>query len=409
MDTLTPDEMRRIVDALYLVHHLYGEIANRDTLLAMIIEQSKTVANAEGGSLLLYDEGSDELYFHVALGDTGDMHALKREIRLGMGQGIAGEAASSRRTICVNNAEQDPRVYREADDVSRTMTRSLLAAPLLHGDRLVGVLEVLNKEGDGSFTDSDCKVLEIFSSLAASVILRAQLIEENLQAERLAAVGRTVAGLSHYTKNLLAGVSMGMESFDEGLAGEDLDLLRAGWPIMRRNVDRIGHVVEDMLAFSKDRTPLYDDADVAEICRDAVTDYRGVSTEDHVPVEVSLEGAPSSWRLDARGIGRCILNLLVNAADVLQTSDGIIRLEVSREAEELVLALHDNGPGVPDDLRYRIFDPFFSSKGSRGTGLGLAVTRKIVNEHGGNIRVSRSELGGACFTIRIPSSPRSAR
>lgn len=402
LDAVAPDEMRRIVDALYRVHQLQAQIVNRDALLSAIIEESKAVAGAEACSLLLFDEDAEELYFHVTLGDSGDQQALKRTIRLSLGQGIAGEVAQSRVPVCVNDAQSDPRLHRAADAVSQFVTRSLLALPLVDEDRLLGVLEVLNKSDQNGFSDTDMRVMEMFSSLTASTLTRARLVAEKVEAERMAAVGHTVAGLSHYTKNLLAGVTTGMEFFDEGLAADDMGILRQGWPVLRRSVERIRHVVEDMLAFSKPRTPLYEDCDVSELCRDAAEAFDGITRDSEGLIDLRLERAPARWRMDSRGIFRCLLNLLVNAADAAPPDNRRVRFMAVENNGKLLLIVEDNGPGVPEEECLKIFEPFYSTKGAQGTGLGLAVTRKVVQEHAGTLTVERSELGGACFTIALP-------
>jgi len=398
------DEMQRVVDALYRVHGLHASITDLDGLLAAIIEESKAVAAAEAGSLLLYDQTLDELYFHVALGDSGDHQALKDGLRLKLGEGIAGTAAATRETVNVENASTDPRANRTADKLTQFETRSLLAVPLVDNDELIGVLEVLNKEGGGSFSDLDRRVMEMFSSHAASVITRARLLEENVRAERLAAVGQAVAGLSHYTKNIINGMLASVELVDEGFTGENDMLVEKGWPILKRSVSRLTHVVEDMLAFSKPREPLYEPCTLPRLVEEAAESFRELFEQRQVELAIEYEGVDEKeqiW-LDTRGVHRALLNLLTNAGDVVESGAGRIRIRVEKSGEHLVLEVSDNGPGVPEENRHRMFDAFFSTKGSKGTGLGLAVTSKIISEHGGTIEVDTDDLGGACFRLHLP-------
>ena len=191
-----PEELRRIVDALYRVHRLVSAITDLDVLLERILEESKQVAQAEACSLLLYDPDNDELYFRVALGEEGDLQTLKREIRLKLGQGIAGTAAATRECVNVVDVKTDERFYDFADKRSKFQTRNLLAIPLIDRDELIGVIEVVNKVGGPHFTNIDLRVMQMFSALTASALANAHLIEENLRAERLAALGQAVAGMS---------------------------------------------------------------------------------------------------------------------------------------------------------------------------------------------------------------------
>ena len=189
-----PDELRRIVVALYRAHRLVSAITDLDVLLERILEESKQVAQAEACSLLLYDPDSEELYFQVALGESGDLQTLKREIRLKVGQGIAGAAAAARECVNVIDVGQDSRFYDFADQRSNFRTRNLLAVPLIDRDELVGVLEVVNKVGGAHFTGVDLHVMEMFSALTASALANARLIEKNLRAARLAALGQRDPG-----------------------------------------------------------------------------------------------------------------------------------------------------------------------------------------------------------------------
>ena len=393
------DEMQRIVDALYRLHRLHASITDLDGLLEALLEESQAVAHAEASSLLLYDPALDELYFHMARGETGDQQALKEGLRLKLGEGIAGIAAETRASLNVADAHTDPRVDRTGDLLARFDTRSLLALPLLDNNELLGVLELVNKADGGPFTDFDQRVMEMFSSQAASAIGRARLIAENLQSERLAAVGQAVAGLSHYTKNIIHGMLGSVELVDEGMKEAKRELVDRGWPILKRSVSRLTHVVEDMLAFSKPREPLYEPCNVRQVLDEAAETFRELFERRDVALHVDVSGVDESdppW-LDARGLHQCILNLLTNAGDAVPEEDGKIRLSAKKTGDLLEIEVADNGPGIAAENRRRIFDAFFSTKGSSGTGLGLAVTQKIVAEHGGSIDVGESDLGGASF------------
>ncbi len=399
---VSPDELRRIVDALYRVHRLIAAITDLDALLESIVEESKQVANAEASSLMLYDPERDELHFHVALGESGDQQALKREIRLKLNEGIAGTAAARRESILVPDVQEDTRFYRHADKASRFQTRNLLAVPLVDRDRLVGVLEVVNKAGDGVFSDTDLHVMQMFSTLAATAIANARLIEENLRSARLAAIGEAVAGVSHYTKNIITGMSGSVELIDQGLERENKDLVSRSWPILKRSAKRIANCVEDMLAFSKAREPLLEPCDLRSVIEEVTQTFYALLVCRQVALAVDIPDFPEPVVADPRGLFRCLLNLVANAADAVPATGGCVRVTARPRDDGIEIAVADNGPGVPPELRARIFEPFFSTKGTRGTGLGLAVAKKIIEEHGGGVTVGDSDEGGALFTLFLP-------
>ncbi|MDZ4860682.1 MAG: ATP-binding protein [Candidatus Hydrogenedentes bacterium] len=400
---VAPDDLRRTVDVLYRVHRLVALVTDLPTLLHGIMDESKQVAKAEACALILYDSITQDLYFEVALGQTGDQGALKREVRLKLGQGIAGAAALERTSINIANAREDERFYKQADDASGFETRSLLAVPLVDRDKLIGVLEVVNKIGAAAFSNADMHIMEMFGGLVATSIANARLIDENLRAERLAAIGQAVAGLSHYAKNIITGLSGSVDLIDQGFAQNNLEFIERSWPIFKRSTHRIATFVEDMLSFSKHRVPVIEKFEIENVIRDVCETVTGTITRKRINVLVHTDGVKGELAADQRGMYRCLLNLVTNAADAVPREGGEIRITaMTAESGAMVVEVADNGAGVPEDLARQIFDPFFSTKGSQGTGLGLAVTQKIVVEHGGQISVSRAPEGGALFRMVLP-------
>ncbi len=398
-------DLERLLDALYRVESLLNRLTDIDALLHAVIDESRGLVDAEASSLLLYDEQADDLYFHVAYTEGGDAEALRRSLRLKVGEGIAGAVAESRTTIHVPDAARDPRVYRGADSLTKFETRSILAVPMAEGARLVGVLEALNKRDGGGFSDYDQRVLEMFGGLAAVAITRARLIEENLREAQLAAVGRAVAGLSHHTKNILMGLNGSLELVDSGLHKKNLELIAQAWPVLKRSAGRLERVVGDMLAYSKPRQPMLESCDVSELVAEALDAFEALLANRDIEVTSDTTGAVARVKCDAASMHHALLNLLTNAADAAPAGRGRIHVEAAQRPGGITeISIEDNGHGVDAADRQRIFQPFYSSKGGKGTGLGLAVTAKILAEHGGGVRVERGRLGGARFVLSLPAA-----
>lgn len=397
------DETKKIVEALYRVHRLISVITDLNSLLAQIMLESRAVAHAEACSLMLYDEAKEELYFQVALGDKGDQHALIRDVRLKLGQGIAGATAATRQSISVPNAQADPRFYREADEASHFTTHSLLAVPMVDREKLIGVIEVVNKVGEPAFTTADLHVMEMFSTLAASAIVNAQLIEAGLRKERLAAIGQAVAGMSHHTKNILTSMSGATDLIEQALHEKNYAMLERTWPIVKRSTKRISNVVQDMLTYSKAREPRREPCDLAALIEEVRQSFAELFVQRKVEIVIDTALLTGPVSVDGQALHRCLFNLLTNAADAVPAQDGRITITARATPDGgAVLDIGDNGPGVPMEVRDSIFEPFFSTKGSRGTGLGLAVSRKIAREHGGDLTLEDQPGGGALFRITVP-------
>jgi signal transduction histidine kinase len=178
------------------------------------------------------------------------------------------------------------------------------------------------------------------------------------------------------------------------------------WPVLKRSIQRISNFVQDLLAFSKPRTPMRQECDLAALVSEARDSVRDLFNNKQVEMILDLSGVRGKVWIESDGIYRCLLNLLNNAADALPASGGHVWVRAwVTPPGTLEMEVSDDGPGVPPELQDMIWDPFFSTKGSRGTGLGLATTFKAIQEHDGTITLARSGTG-ACFHIVLPDAVR---
>ena len=402
---VSPDLKEKELRGLIELSRLTNAIMDRDMLLTAIMGKTSEVMNAEGASVILLDEGdgSDpDLVFHIAAGARSKQ--LER-FRLAWGEGYAGRAAIERSVVVANDLEDDNRHAKRVDKAVGFVTRSLLAVPLTVQDRLIGVLEVVNRR-TGSFDDDDVRFASAIASQVAVAIERASLAEANLKNQRMAVIGETIAGAAHCIKNIVNAVRGGSFILNKGFERGDLDKAKEGWEMLEPAVDRISALSLDMLTISKGRKPEYADADVGELVSGVCEMVRESAHERGVDLSCLCEsGLPA--RLDKLAMERCVLNLVSNAVDACAAADGG-RVEAActrTEDERVQITVTDNGPGMSEDVKAKVFRPFFSTKGSKGTGLGLSVTRKIIGEHAGQISVESQPGEGTTFTIRIPGSP----
>lgn len=238
-----------------------------------------------------------------------------------------------------------------------------------------------------------------------------RLEAELLQSERLAAVGQTVAGMAHCIKNILHGLKGGSYMIDVGLSRDDREKLQTGWRMVQRNIKRTSDLVLDLLSYSKEREPDYAPCNPNEVVQDVCDLVRDEALENGVALEIELDPAIGQVAMDSRTVHRCLLNLLTNAVDACAFDENankrhkvLVRTLLAPD-QRIRFEVADNGVGMSEEVRQRLFTSFFSTKGSRGTGLGLLVTRKLIEAHRGTIEVV-SELGrGTRFTIYLPFLP----
>ena len=236
-----------------------------------------------------------------------------------------------------------------------------------------------------------------------SKALKAQLVKKT----RLAAVGETTAGLAHCIKNLMHGLGSASHIVDQSLRDEDLELARQGWRMVRMNLDRVDLLTQDLLAYAKDRRPQYQPFNLNELLSECRSLVAGRAGDLGVSVDVQPGADCDRVVLDPLGMRRVLLNLVSNGLDALATvnPEGGRRLTLSARRDgfgQVVIRVEDNGPGIPPEVAGRLLRGLYSTKGSKGTGLGLLVCQKIVEEHGGNISFESPPGGGTRFVLVVP-------
>jgi signal transduction histidine kinase len=216
-------------------------------------------------------------------------------------------------------------------------------------------------------------------------------------------MGQAVSGLSHYIKNIVAAMETSHGMMERGLANEDLELIQRVWKILLRSNRRIGNLVLDMLAYSKKRKPEKQPCRINDICREVAEMCQDRIQAKNAQLHLTLEQGLSTIQADVQGMHRCLLNLVTNAIDAISEQGGEIKIGTNKPTEnEVKITVTDNGVGIDEKVCDKIFDVFFSTKGSQGTGLGLAVTQKIIEEHNGRIEVSSTPEQCTEFTISLP-------
>jgi signal transduction histidine kinase len=200
-------------------------------------------------------------------------------------------------------------------------------------------------------------------------------------------------------------VRFGADMVRVALKEDDRDLLGKGWKLVERNQNRIDQLILDMLSYSKEREPAVEPTDLNKLGEDVLEMVRGRAEEKGVALEWHPGTGVESVHCDPEGIHRALLNIVLNAVDAVEGRAGAkvaVQAILEPGGEWAKLIVLDNGPGIPEDQHEDIFRPFVSTKGSRGTGLGLPVSRKILREHGGDIHVQSVMDKGSKFALRIP-------
>ncbi|MBU0983870.1 MAG: PAS domain-containing protein [candidate division Zixibacteria bacterium] len=234
-----------------------------------------------------------------------------------------------------------------------------------------------------------------------------KLQKEVIEAERLSAVGQTVAGLAHSIKNILMGLEGGMYIMGRGLQRNDREKLTQGWDMLERNFNKTTSLVRDFLSFAKGRMPELEMVKPNALVEEIIDLYQAIAAEVGVTLTADLDPKVGTVPLDPKGIHTCLTNLVSNAIDACEMSDnrqGEVTIATSAKKGAVSFTVTDNGTGMDSDIKRKVFTTFFTTKGGKGTGLGLLTTRRIVKEHGGHITVRSISGQGTRFRISFPKS-----
>ncbi|HAO19979.1 MAG TPA: hybrid sensor histidine kinase/response regulator [Desulfobacteraceae bacterium] len=237
-----------------------------------------------------------------------------------------------------------------------------------------------------------------------------RLVEEKtnklIDAERMAAIGETVAGLSHTIKNIASGLKGGTFVLEKGIELDDKTYLTQGWQMVKGNVDKIKNLSLNLLNYAKSAELHYEICDPNQPAKEVAELMIPAAKEHSIALKTEFDKNLKPMRFDPENIHLCLLNLLTNAMDACKDDSGgkhrevLIRTTAS-ENGGVEYCISDNGCGMDEDIRAKIFQSFFTTKGTGGTGIGLMLTKKIVDAHKGQISVRSEQDKGSEFIIRL--------
>jgi len=226
---------------------------------------------------------------------------------------------------------------------------------------------------------------------------------------KLAFIGQLVAGTAHSIKNVLEGLRGGVYVVNAGLRDNDQQTIRTGWEMVQRNVDRLSAMIMDMLYCARDREPRRVEVPLDRLVREIADLFERRARDAGVRLEVTIEPGAGTLYGEPKDIHALLANLVTNAidacaADTDENKDYRVWVHARRDGEDVVIEVEDNGIGMDEETKAKLFTMFFSTKGSEGTGLGLLVSHKVASEHGGSIAVDSTPGRGSKFTVRLPRS-----
>jgi signal transduction histidine kinase/pSer/pThr/pTyr-binding forkhead associated (FHA) protein len=396
---------------MYETIQAVSHILDLDQLLARIMELIFQSIEADRGCIMLGDGTSGRLE-PKAVRWRDESTAADEKIPVS--RTIMDYVLQEKKGVLVSDASQDER-FNTGMSIVRFGICEVICVPMKGRHDTLGVLYLdthsnvrdllANKSTTGKFTADHLNLAIAIAHQAALAVEETRYHQAMVQAERLAAIGQTIAALSHHIKNILQGLRSGSEILKMGLADKNDQLTQQGWKIVDKNQGKIFDLVMDMLSYSKDREPAIEEVDLNQLVGEVVELLAGRAKDIGASLEMRLEESLPPIQADPEGLHRALLNVIGNAIDAVEDRRrpqvGVV---TAFDAEEgwVRVAVLDNGVGIPTTKVGDIFRPFVSTKGAKGTGLGLPVSRKILREHGGDIVVQSQPGRGSRFILRLP-------
>ena len=360
-----------------------------DKLLDVILETAIKSIAADRGTLYVVDELKSEIWSKALRGTE------VIEIRLPIGKGLSGYVAKTGEIINIPDAYNDSRFNPEVDKKSGYRTNNMLCMPMRNRDgKIIGVFQMLNKKG-GPFTTQDEEFINALSIHASIAIENARLAQEMVNNERLSAVGRMAGTIIHDIKNPMGTLRVYAQVMKKKSGNEEAGKLADE---MIHQVDRFVNMTQEILDFSRGVSASnIQETDFGEVMEGVLLFIEKDLTKRNIKLERNLN-FKGKVKVDQDKIVRAFYNIAGNAADAMPTG-GTLTVSTEDAGGMVKVDFKDTGTGMPEEVKRKIFEPFVTYGKKHGTGLGMAIVKKVMDDHKGKIEIE-TEMGKGT-TIRL--------
>lgn len=387
---LKTDQFKKIIKALQLVN----SNIRIDEVLKNIVTVATDLTNADRGTLYLIDKENNELWSKIAMGSE------TKEIRLKMGEGIAGWVAQNRETVNIEDVSTDDRFKSDVDRSSGYETKSMLCFPIKdREDQIVGVLQLLNSK-NGKFGDQDEEFLSAISIQCSLALQNAEMLEKFLQGERVSSLGKMTNFLIQDIKKPV----LVSKRYAEHLKTKELNK-DAGQIVemILEQLTQVADLVQTTSSYAEGKSVLR----TSRVSLNETLKEYSERLESYVKTrDVQIENQfadDAKVQLDSKEFFQCYNHIIRNACDAMPEG-GLVRVSTKVDKDEVQIQIKDTGLGISEGMVDKIFEPFMTHGKKEGTGLGLTITKKIVESHSGKINVESTLGEGTTIIMSLPRS-----
>lgn len=320
---------------------------------------------------------------------------------------LIDHVVDTRASVLTTDATRDDR-FENSESIAAFQIKGVICVPLTGHDGVYGVIYIDAEADPAPLTQKHLQLLSIVGQIVGAGVENIILTEKQIRQERLAGIGETVSGTSHDMRNIMMGISGGIQMIELAAESESWDQIRSGTTIVRKSLMRFETLVDSMLTYVRQSDLNLVEADLGKLVYEVLNVFGQEAKRRRIELQYDNR-APGSVTIDAQQVYRVLLNLVKNAMESIDQDGGTIRIESGADGGAAYLRVQDTGRGItPEDLR-RIGQPFFTTKAEKGTGLGLAICYRIMEQHRGKIQVDSAPNQGTTFTLQFPSDTSSTR
>jgi signal transduction histidine kinase/CRP-like cAMP-binding protein len=382
------DNLHRLIEASRIIN----STLDLDKLLGLILDAAAKSIDADRGTLYLVDPIKQELWSKVLQGSN------MVEIRLPIGKGIAGYVAQTGQTINIPDAYKDSRFNPDIDKRTGYRTRTVLCMPMKNKDgKIIGVFQLFNKK-DGAFGGEDEQFIDAFSAHASVALENARMAQEMVQSERLSAVGRMASVIIHDIKNPMGTLRVYAQVMKKKSGNEEASKLADE---MIHQVDRFVNMTQEILDFTRGVSASnFAEVEFSEVMDSVLTFIENDLTKNNVKL-VKDSQFRGKVMLDQDKMVRVFYNIASNARDAMPNG-GSLTVSTLKDNGFVRVDFTDTGTGMPEEVKKKIFEPFMTYGKKHGTGLGMAIVKKVIDDHKGRIEIDTEMGKGTTIRISLP-------
>jgi len=393
--TLLRQRINRLT-LLFNVSQAINHIEETDKLLGFILDSLLTAMNSEKASVMLVDKNRGKLYVKTYRGN----YRSESDFDFSLGEGIAGTVAKTGEIIVANNGYRDPRFLIREHVKKDYEIRNLICTPMIIKDKIIGVVNLCNKQHELGYDNDDIDLLSTVSAQIAGIIERNRLREielEHMKKEKYLYIGRVAAGVAHEIKNPLNAIGMIVQRFKrEFKVTEDEEEYISLLEIVISEVSRVNSIVERFLKFARPQELNLSNIELSGLLKEIIKlltpqiREKGLTVKEHLTENLYCN-------IDADQIKQSVINIILNGIEA--TEKGYIEISSEKKENRIYIKIKDTGCGISEENKNKIFELYFTTR-PEGNGLGLCVAQKIIEQHRGIIELnSIPEKGTECIII----------